>query len=405
MASKTSIKILHVCTQDRGGAFQSAYNLHMGLLNEGIDSKMLVLRKTNTSLIQVHSFLKNRSFLYKFVDSINFRVHKWGKKICLNPKPKSKYSLPSSPYDILRHPLVQSSDILHLHWVSDFLNYSTFFKKTDKPIFWTLHDKNPFSGGFHFSSYEEASYGRLERSIIVKKTKTLSFARNLTIVSPSRWLYEESRSSKVLRNFEHHLIPYGLDTKLFETKNRINSRKLLKFPNNKKIILFVADSLEDERKGVRYLADALKFFSDDSLLLVIVGSGSFPNVENRIVSLGYIKDKVDLSLIYSAVDTFVIPSIEDNFPNTILESLACGTPVVGFNVGGIPDMVLHKFNGFLVDKISGKALADGIKHVLYNPSLYEKDKIRENLLNKFGLQNQAVNYIKLYENKLPNPVT
>jgi len=404
MVSKNNIKILHICTFDRGGAFQSVYNLHIGLLNESIDSKILVLKKTDEKLVQVYCFLDNRSFIRKVADSLNFRIYKWKKKPYLKPKPKNIYSFPSSPYDVLRHPLVQASSIIHLHWISGFLNYRTFFKKVNKPVFWTLHDKNPFSGGSHFSSYEEPSYRRLDASIILKKAKALSFARDIAIVSPSGWLYKEAKSSEVLKNFEHYIVPYGLDTKLFKTKDKICSRKLLKLPENKKIILFVADSLKDTRKGFSHLAEALKFFSDDDLLLVTVGSGMITTEENKTTSFGYVKNKEDLSRIYSAADTFVIPSIEDNLPNTVLESLACGTPVVGFNVGGIPDMIRHKFNGFLVNKISGKSLASGINYVLNHPSLYEKDKIRKDFLDKFDLQNQALKYIELYQNKLDDLV-
>ena len=306
--------------------------------------------------------------------------------------------MPYSPYDLSNHKLVKWADIVNLHWVAGFLHYPTFFRKVKKPIVWTLHDRNPFSGGFHFKCYEQPEYSQVDSKLVLEKSFFLKERYSLSIVSPSKWLLSESVRSTVFSSLPHFHIGYGINTTQFQWKNKLESRKELDLPLNKNLILFVADSIKDIRKGFIYAKEAANFLDVSRSTLVTVGKGSFKGNSNlQTISLGFVRSRKQLAQLYSATDVFVVPSIEDNLPNTILECLSCGTPVVAFNIGGVPDMIKHKFNGYLVDEVSSEGLGKGINFVLNNLSLFDSYEISQDCRQRFNIQLQASKYTKLYE--------
>jgi glycosyltransferase involved in cell wall biosynthesis len=302
-----------------------------------------------------------------------------------------------------------------LHWVAGFLDYSSFFQKNTKPVVWTLHDMNPFTGGEHYVeeylgiddlghpinrkiSKEEINLAQENISI---KMKAISKIDNLTIVAPSEWLAEEARKSEVFKGKPVFCIPYGLDSEIFAPRDKNYSRALFNIPKDKTVILFVADSIDNHRKGFIFLQKAFQQIANSNIVLCAIGNknSDLESIEN-ILELGPIYDERLMSIAYSAADVFILPSLMDNLPNTVLESLMCGTPVIGFSVGGMQDMIQDRANGFLTEEISVESLVKSINEFLKNTDCFNKIEIRENALKKYDQKVQSQRYIDLFTNIL-----
>lgn len=415
------MKILHISTFDRGGAATACLRLHHSLQKNGVGSKVLVLKasRNNSGIFQ---FTKRtprfRARINRLLYVFQLRVHPYRSNRqsfqedvkCRLPSGVEYFSFPDSEFDITTSQFYKDADIIHLHWVSGFLDYPSFFKKNQKPVIWTLHDMEPFQGGVH---YEEKFFGldelgrpkpffipkELERLIednIRIKTGSLEGIKNVTIVAPSRWLMHTSKNSLLFNRFNHYHIPYGLNTQLFQPRDKNFSKALLDIPSGIPCLLFVADKIETYRKGFEFLRLALEGFEQGSFILCAIGSNEtrFMNTNMRLV--GRIEDERLMSVVYSAADAFIIPSIEDNLPNTVLESLLCGTPVIGFRTGGIPDMINDGFNGLLCDNLSVNSLRETIARFLDRHEAFNAEHIRANAVSKYDEGVQAKSYTHLY---------
>ena len=386
------MKVLIINTIDSGGAANSCKRLHLSLLSENIQSKILLRVKQNDWPASQQFLPKPRKL--KVVDKVRNKLYRIAKEFqvyrpsfknneqlqFLSDRSRSLelFSFPNSGLDITESPLYKEADIINLHWVANFLDFKSFFKKNTKPVVWTLHDMNPFTGGEH---YEERYLGigkngrPLERMVteeekkmselnLILKKKALANIKNLYIVAPSSWLAENAKESDLFNSYPIHHITNGLDSKIYKPIDKTFSRRLFNIPENKKVILFVADSLDNHRKGFIYLKKAFEQLPNrEDLVLCAIGN-SVAEIKNNsgIINLGTIKDERLMSAAYNAADVFVIPSIMDNLPNTVIESLMCGTPVIGFPVGGIPDMVIHEENGLITEEISVAALVRSLKN-------------------------------------------
>jgi glycosyltransferase involved in cell wall biosynthesis len=320
------------------------------------------------------------------------------------------YSFPHSNYDITESLLYEQADIINLHWVANFLDYKSFFQKNTKPVVWTLHDMNPFLGIDHYAekyiemdrhgepisrsiSKEES---KINREIKDFKKECINQIENLTIITPSKWLAEEASKSELFRNRVVKIIPNGLDGEVFSPRDQKTSREILNLPLDKKIILFVADSVVNNRKGFSYLEKALEKFQTEETFLCAVGSNVNLRSNDRVIALGEVKDERLMSVVYSAADVFVIPSLIDNLPNTVLESLMCGTPVIGFPVGGIPNIINHQENGLLAKEVSVNSLVETLREFLANPERFHREKIRRAAKEIYDQDLQAKKYLELF---------
>lgn len=420
------MKIVIVNTYDRGGAANSCKRLHLGLLLAGITSSILLRFKQNNWSNSV-CFKQPQKKLSLSVKTVN-KLKRILKELKLNSdKDLSKnnealfiknriqglemFSFPNSDFDINQSEIYKEADIVNLHWVANFLDYKTFFELNKKPVVWTLHDMNPFTGGEH---YEETYLGIDELGFPIKrlkskeeklfdkknlkiKMKALSNVANLTIVTPSEWLAEEARKSEVFKGRPVLCIPYGLDSEVFSPRDKNYSRELLNIPIDKKVLLFVADSIDNNRKGFAFLKKAFEQLLDSSLILCAIGNKNteLESIAN-ILELGTINDERLMSVVYSAADVFVIPSLMDNLPNTVLESLMCGTPVIGFPVGGIPDMIQDGVNGFITEEMSVNSLVETLIKFLNNPTCFNEVEIRNNAIIKYDQKVQSKKYIDLF---------
>lgn len=422
------MKVLIVNTYDRGGAANACLRLHDGLLQEGIDSKALlkhkqkqipqtfqfhkpykpknkfqILKQKTLSLLRVLGVLKKPS---DSKEEVFFKARQPGLEL---------YSFPNSNFDITTSPLYHEADIINLHWVAGFLDYESFFRKNTKPVVWTLHDMNPFTGGEHYtetflgmdalgypiprllSAKEKQTF---KQNLLIKK-QVIDAINDLTIVSPSKWLAEEAEKSPVFKFKKICCIPYGINSNIFKTRDKNYSRAVLNIPKNKKVILFVADSISNHRKGYVFLKKAFEMLQSNNVVLCAIGSKkSTLDTTSNHIELGTIQDARLMSIAYSAADVFVIPSLMDNLPNTVLESLMCGTPVIGFPVGGIVDMIQPGENGLLTNEISSQALVDTIEHFLRNINAFDRNKISEEAKKKYALSIQADSYINLFNSIL-----
>ena len=404
------MKVVHLSISDiSGGAAKSAFRLNAGLGLLGVDSKMLVAKKAGDSpaveSAGATKFQQGIALIRPRLDVLPLRLypgHKAG---------------PFSPawvgIDIVENHLVQTADIVHLHWICAGYITEKLLKKFNKPLVWTLHDMWAFTGGCHYSGdclkylekcgacpfLSSRKDSDLSRKIWMRKKRAYKDL-DLTIVTPSRWLADCAGRSSLLKDFPIEVIPYGLDTDTFKPIDKKTARRILNIPEEGHLILFGGcDAVSDERKGFDHLAEALRIFHHtyseftDNVSLTIFGAGALPkgvSLPFKTRCLGRLNDEVSLALCYNAADVFVAPSRQDNLPNTVMESIACATPVAAFGVGGLPDLIDHKVSGYLAKPYEPEDLARGIYFIL-------SGQIRPRARDEYGLEVQASRYVKLYE--------
>ena len=414
------MKIVHLNTSDlAGGAARAAYRLHTGLLQLGIDSHMLVQKKLSNDP-RVHG---PRGWFQKALAEFNSRLTRPRVTYTITEIPTRMFSTGSLPDSMRAQLRNQKPDAVNIHWInSGFMRIETL-RKFPCPVVWTVHDMWPFTGGCHYSAgcrrYEHScgkcpvlkSSSNSDLSRKVWRRKSAAWMNSpLQIVTPSHWMAACARASSLFRDRIINTIPNGLDTHVYKPVARRVAREILNLPPDKEIILFGADSgTNDPRKGFDILSAALECLAKDKSLrerIAVVTFGGSANdlgSETRFLThhLGCLHDDVSLSLAYSAATLFVAPSREDNLPNTVLEAMACGTPCVGFNVGGIPDLIQPGETGYLADPFYPEHLAAMIRKAIETMSNQSiRDSIRDTIAAKYSLSQQAKQYSLLYNSLL-----
>jgi glycosyltransferase involved in cell wall biosynthesis len=310
-----------------------------------------------------------------------------------------------------------SCDILNLHWIAGFIDYRAFVAAVPPhlPIVWRLADMNAFTGGCHF----DAGCGRfteacgccpqlgstraedLSRSIWKRKRDAFRkcFADRLHIVTLTAWMTDQVRQSSLLSGYPVTEIPNGVDLNEFAPRDKCLVREVLGIPQAARVVLFVADSTTNRRKGFSLLAQALNGLAGmENLFLLSVGRHE-PELSDCVphLHLGPVEYRW-LYQVYNAADVFVIPSLQDNLPNTVLESMACGTPVVGFAVGGIPDMVRQDITGILAPASDVPALQAAVAALLMDGKRRAElsRNCRQVAVEEYSVELQARRYSELY---------
>jgi glycosyltransferase involved in cell wall biosynthesis len=427
------MKVLHLNTSNKGGAGIAALRLHEQLLGRGVDSKFLSLYSFPSDFPEQYPFRKRDYALFPFASDLSDFSFKVMKKLKLRqpltqayeakyltgrPPGFDLFSFPYSEYRIEEHPLVKAADVVHLHWVCDsFLDYERFFSRIGKKVVWTLHDMFPFTGGCHHSDgcmkftancdvcpqlkgTRDESYSAKIMAVKAAGLKRIGDAQ-MKIVTPSDWLRKHSEKSNLFHRFAHVTVPNVMNEKIFTPRNKAEARARLSVPQEKKVILIVAHNLSNLRKGGGLLLQALDHFSNrNDLLLCSVGGGSdataYPLPH---MPFGYVNDEARMADIYAAADVFVLPSLAENFPNTICESLMCGTPVAAFNVGGIPELV-NANNGQLATPFDAAELAAAIGHILERPHHYSAATISSNAHQQLNADLATNRYLAVYSDLL-----
>lgn len=413
------MKILHLNNSDiSGGAARAAYRIHKGLQHTGIDSQMSVLAKKSDDKTIVGSgttVKKGLALLRPILDGAATKLFGVRSKAIFSPA-----WLPFS--DIPAQINAISPDIVHLHWICGGMLRVEDLKLINKPIIWTLHDMWAFTGGCHYNAdcelfqqacsncpqLKRSSENDLSRSIFKRKEKAWA-GLDITIVTPSRWLAECAQKSYLFKDRRVEVIHNGLDLDLYKPIDKITAREIWDLPSDKKLILFGAMSAtSDHRKGFDLLHQGLKQLADKwsgKAELVVFGASEPVKPHDfglPVHYLGHLHDDVSLSLLYAAADVMVTPSRQDNLPNTVVESLACGIPIVAFDIGGMPDMIEHKINGYLAKPFDVSDLAAGISWVLADEHRHKKFcvKVREKAVACFDIEKVAKQYADLYKEVL-----
>jgi glycosyltransferase involved in cell wall biosynthesis len=416
------MKVVHVSTYVTGGAGIAAFRLHQGLKRVGVDSSMVAAGSGGSDD-------ENVAFIHQRL-SIPKRLRRRLKQYILTRKLDScrstratnqgifsddRASAPKSLIDAL-----PCADIYNLHWVAGLVDFRAFFPalNPEQRIVWTLHDMNPFTGGCHYAfgcdrfvdtcgSCPALGSDRatdLSSAVLNRKRRAFNRLRseNIRIAAPSVWMARQASRSSLFRAFQISNIPYGLDTDVFMPRNKASAREILGIPQELKLIMFVAALTEDHRKGIDLLAAALKELCiHRDVGVATVGWGRL-KLPGRHFSIGGLSNERMLSQVYSAADLFVCSTREDNLPNVVLEAMACGIPVVGFDVGGLADVVRPGENGFLAPKEDVRALCNAIGAILDDDACHARmsHAAREIAVREYRLELQAQRYLRLYDELL-----
>ena len=414
------MKVVHVSNSDlNGGAAIAALRINNALRKIDVDSQMLVQKKLSleNSVKELSTGLTGTlSYGFRFLyDELSMRA--------LTIKNRGRFTFPYFGTDISTNEMIKNADIINLHWINGgFLSLKSFekLKKINKPLVWTLHDMWAFTGGCHYNlgceKYREFCnhcpslkfHGSKDISSKIFLRKSTIFNNlNITFVACSNWLRKTASSSRILKDKNIINIPNPIDLKVFRPHKKAEARKILGLSVDKYLLLVGAMNLSDERKGFKYLLSALNYlFSKNQILRDKIELLTFGKIDKMIESnvpfkinkLGIISTSDKLVQIYNASDLYIAPSIQDNLPNTVLESIACGTPVVAFNIGGMSDLITSGENGYLVEPESYKQIAGKIEYLINNNEKLKllSKRCREISEKKFEQSIVARQYKKLY---------
>jgi len=409
------MKILIVNSHEsEGGAARAALRLHNSLLNEKIDCSLLVQKKQSNRidvLSEEGLIKKNFNLIRPILDLIPTRFYK-GKDLSLF----SPSLLPLS--GIVDRINQINPDIVHFHWICGGMIKIEDISKITAPIVWTLHDNWAFTGGCHIKGscekhkescgacprLQSNNKNDLSSKIWKRKMKTFSSISSLTIIGLSNWLNNLSKESSLFKDRKHFQLPNPIDCDVYKKIDKNRAKELWGLPQDKKIIVFGAMNISDGRKGYNQLKEAIdKITSEDVEVLVFGSSRRLDELNSKIKFhyLGFLYDDISMVTLYNAADVTIVPSLEENLSNVIMESLSCGTPVVGFDIGGNSDLIEHKKTGYLAEKMNSEDLARGIDWVLQNDN-YNKisTNSRQKVLNNFESSLVAKKYIALYKDLL-----
>lgn len=395
----------------KAGGYAAAYRLHQGLRRSDIESFLVVGEKTRDDeyVIPPSSRIgKLWNSITNTIDSLPIRFY--------NNRQKVTYSLQWLPSQLEERIAEINPDIINIHWINAGYLSIESIARLNRPIILTLHDMWGFTGGCHYSGdcdrYTKAcgacpqlnssSEKDLSRWVWQRKWKKWQNL-NLTIVTPSNWLADCARVSSLFSSFRIEVIPNGIDTSLYRPIPKKLAREILRLPQEKKLILFGATSLSPGRKGFQFLEPILDLLSQsdlkDEIELVTFGNlkSNFSS-SIKVNHLGKLNDEISLVLAYSSADVFILPSVEDNLPNTVMEALSCGTPCVSFSIGGLTDMIEHQKNGYLVVPFNIEDFAKGICWVLEDSERYKyvSNFSRQKVILKFSSELQAASYLRIF---------
>ncbi len=412
------MKILHISTTDtEGGAAKATYKLHKELLNQNIDSQILVLHKfsNDQNIIPFKISNKINSRLRRFIERKKTK-HELAKYQPIGPENYEIFTLAKTSFTNI-YEYTKDFDIINLHWISGFIDYKSFFKQhIHKKLVWRLADMNPFTGGCHYSwgceNFQQKCgncqqlnsnlKNDLSNKIWQAKHEAFQHIENnqLHIVCLGNWMLNNVKNCSLLSRFNKSIIPNGVELQIFNMYQKTAAKQSLGIDINKKTILLIAESMNNRRKGYKHAIETLARIKDKNEYCILIVGTSTQNLHKEFqqIHFGRIDNKILLAVIYNAADVFLYTSLEENFPNTALESISCGTPVIGYNTGGISDIIINHTNGLLTNAQSPIEL-HYLLEKYFSENLQNKfeKNAREIAELKFDIKKQAQDYIKLYK--------
>lgn len=410
------MRILHLSRSDHeGGASRAAFRIHKGLLDAKIESKMLVGNKGSGNPNVLGPKSTYERLLNQFLPILDEAPARLAYR---------SSSLPRSTGWIGKRlaPIVEklNPELVMLHWITGgFMTVSEIARLAKRPIVWRLADMWPFCGTEHYVEdstrfqfgYEPIPNGSwefdLDRFAWKRKLRFYNYIENLTLVAPSHWMASQARKSALFSSRDIQVIPTGHDLTVFSPYPKEIARRHLGLPTEKHIVLFGSvNPFKDVRKGFRELSKALEILKTRTpggeIVIATFGAEMDETIRASLPfpthHLGKFADGHSLALIYSAADVFVAPSLQENLANTVIESMACGTPTVAFRTGGMPELISHMVNGYLAFPYDPKDLAEGILWILNSSSRRRKlgESARYHVETHFSLDNQTKSYIELF---------
>ncbi len=407
---RASMKILIVSTSDiHGGAAIAAFRLKNALRSEGENVTMLVIDKCSDhpDVIPIGNKQNNKWNFYRERGTI-FLHNKLSRNNLFD------VSIANTGASITHTPEFKEADVVHLHWINQGMLSVKEIERilaSGKKVVWTMHDMWPFTGICHHagacSNYETScgmcpylvspSRNDLSHKIFLRKQAAYAKGK-ITFTACSNWLKELAEKSPLTEGHTVTSIPNPINTSVYFPKEKSAVRGKLHLPDDKKIVLFAAVKASDPRKGMEYLVEASRLMarhSGDILFLIAGYHGE--EIEKRLSlparSMGYISPR-QMPEIYNAADLFVTPSLQENLPNTIMEAMACGTPCVGFDVGGIPEMITHEKNGYVARYKDAADLAEGL---LWSLCEADSEALSSNARNKVWSDYRQEVIVKQYK--------
>lgn len=410
------LRILHVCTSDKvGGAARAAHRIHLAQRQAGMDSHMLVLHRSEPSP-HVHAPLSKPAQLAQRL-KLAFSSHMLERQ--RTPSNPVLHSLNRFNSGLGRWINRSDFDIVNLHWLGAEMLSISEIGRIRQPIVWTLHDMWAFCGAEHYDDLDHpgrylkgyttatrpASYQGQDIDARVWRHKKKAWAgKRFHLVSPSKWLATCAAQSELMRHQPCTVIPNCVDTAVFKPIDRAQARQILNLDPDKRYILFGAmASTSDPRKGFHLLQPALQQLGlrdgihNTTELLVFGASAPAQAVDLGLPVhyMGHYHDDISLALLYSAADVFAAPSMQDNLPNTLVEAMACGTPCVAFDIGGMPDLIDDNTTGALATPFQVDSFTQALDHMLQSPS--DRETIRAKALAKYSSAAASEQYGRVYE--------
>lgn len=411
-----------------GGAARAVYRLFKGLKAVNTPSCMIVKQKHSTDPQVVPVSLNGNRAKHieeEFVDIQNKYIKR--NRSALSD---SAFTFPYPGFDLSDLSLVRQADVINMHDIRGFQSVETIARllELNKPVVWTLHDQNAFTGGCHYTAgcrkYQvdcrdcpQLMDNRYQIPFAVLKNKIKHWRKNLTIVTPSRWLAECAGESRVFRNFRIETIANSLETDIYRPVDKQEAKQQLKLDPDTTVILYGSLFHVRKRKGFSQFLESIQYCLRDrkftravrkkEVQFVTVGETHrhLPDLPFPLISLGKIESDELMSCVYAAADLFVLPSLEDNLPNTMLEAMACGTPVVAFEVGGIPDVITSGENGCIVPTGNVGKMGACILDLVFDKKKRKElgSSAAEFIKSNFSLLIQGNRYLDLFKDlSLPN---
>ena len=417
------MRILIVNTSEKnGGAAVAANRLMEALNSNGEDAKMLV-RDKQTDDKRVVALRRSRLHWWRFLWErwcIFLHLH-------LSRQRLFELDIANTGTDITTLPEFKAADIIHLSWINQAMLSLADIKKivnSGKPVVWTMHDIWPATAICHYArgckQFHTACHhcpllprggGNNDLSARVWRKKVAILQdKSILFVACSKWLEGQAKQSALLKNQIVTSIPNPIDTRIFYKQDKKQARRAFGLPENKQLILFVSQRVTDERKGVNYFIGALQQLVTEHPAMkqntgVVILGGHSAEVAARLpipaYALGYVSDAEKIASVYNSTDLFVLPSLEDNLPNTIMEAMACGIPCVGYRVGGLPEEIDHLKNGYVAAYKDVNDLARGIYWVL-NEAEYDvlSTQAIEKVISCYSQKAVSLRYIEVYNQAL-----
>ena len=378
------MKILHINVADHTGGADIACMRHCEAMRAaGYDARMLVVEKQGSK-----SFIRQ---------AVKGRAMNWHRVLCHLYRriigrlhPVGNFSVMCFGHPLHRRKEVLEADVLFLHWVNNntlSLKGVSRILKLGKPTFWFMHDMFPISGGCHHAlqckGYQSdcrdcpmignASWRRIAERQLRKKLSQWSRFPNLSFITPSQWLADCVRKSPLAKGHPLYVVPNVIDTQLYRPLPK-DSKALFGLDPKKKTILLGASSMQSMYKGMRQLRECLMMLDPDRYEGLVIGDSPdlVKDLPIRIKQAGYLFDDLSLVLAYNACDTFVISSVAENYPNVVLEAMSCGKPCVGYNTGGIPELIRHGQTGYITPVNTPEALVEGIEYLFADEVRYRR---------------------------------